>query len=270
MPSNIRDKAHWLTLLLLEGASAAMLLTLSPYHSGRAALALAEARGRAQDISARLSRYAALGTENEALALANAGLWAENARLRQLADSLGQGRSPRPAQARARLAGWSLLPARVSEATISRADNLIVIDRGARDGVRPEQGVICGTGVVGIVQQAAPGHATVLPVLNSRSSISCRLRRCRHFGYLRWDGGSPLRATLEDVPPHARIHRGEEVETSGFSGIFPEGILVGRVEDARLSPDGQSLSVSVRLSADLSATTRVMVVAGPAPGRDGP
>ena len=70
-----------------------------------------------------------------------------------------------------------------------------------------------------------------------------------------------LVATMDDVPSHARVVKGQAVETSGYSSVFPTGIFVGRVFRVGTSPDGLSLQLSVQLSTDMARLDEVMVVA---------
>ena len=67
-------------------------------------------------------------------------------------------------------------------------------------------------------------------------------------------------AYVEDVPRHAKFKLGEYVETSGFSSIFPSGVLVGKIEQAYNSRDGLSYKLKVRLSTDFSCVRDVCVI----------
>jgi rod shape-determining protein MreC len=99
-----------------------------------------------------------------------------------------------------------------------------------------------------------------MSVLNSKSSISCRLRGSNYFGYLHWQGGDVLYAQLDDVPRHADFEVGDSVETSGYSNVFPSGILVGTVEQINDSKDGLSYQLIVRLVSDLANIRDVAVI----------
>jgi len=121
-------------------------------------------------------------------------------------------------------------------------------------------GVISGTGVVGIVCKVSSHYALVLPILNRKSSISCRLRGTEYFGYLKWKGGNPLQAYIEDVPRHARLHVGDVVESSGFSSVFPPGIFVGKVAQVHDSADGLAYQLEVQLATDLANLRDVCVI----------
>ena len=99
-----------------------------------------------------------------------------------------------------------------------------------------------------------------MSVLNSKSSISARLRDTEYFGYMKWEGGSPLMASMDDVPRHARVKEGDAVETSGYSSVFPPGIFLGRVARIRDSRDGLAFVLDIQMSTDLAKTGSVCVV----------
>lgn len=153
-----------------------------------------------------------------------------------------------------------LIPARIIDNSVRKRDNMIVIDVGSEDGVAPEMGVLSGTGVVGIVSGVTPHHALVMSILNSHSSISCRLRGTEYFGYLKWKGGRPLRAYMDDVPRHAHIEKGDIVETSGFSNVFPAGIFLGKVAEIKNSSDGLAYELEILLSTDIANLRHVNVI----------
>ena len=145
--------------------------------------------------------------------------------------------------------------------SVRKKDNFITINKGTSDGVKTEMGVISGTGVVGIVCKVSSHFAVILPILNSQSSISCRLRGTEYFGYLKWEGGNPLQAQIDDIPRHAHFKVGDIVETSGFSSVFPPGIFVGRIAQIHDSADGLAYQLEVQLATDLANIRDVAVVA---------
>jgi rod shape-determining protein MreC len=153
-----------------------------------------------------------------------------------------------------------MIEARIIDNSVRKRDNMLVIDVGSEDGVAPEMGVVSGSGVVGIVSGVTPHHALVMSILNSHSSISCRLRGTEYFGYLKWKGGNPLRAYMDDVPRHAHIKKGDVIETSGFSNVFPAGIFLGKVAEIKNSSDGLAYELEILLGTDLANLRHVNVI----------
>ena len=124
-------------------------------------------------------------------------------------------------------------------------------------------GVVGGGGGVGIVYLTGRHHSLVIPVTNSKSSISCRVRGQRYFGYLQWNGGDMMHAYVDDFPRYAKVKKGEAVETSGYSSVFPPGIFVGRIASIENSPDGQSYKLDIVLGTHFGNLRDVSVVATP-------
>ena len=122
-------------------------------------------------------------------------------------------------------------------------------------------GVVDGRGVVGIVYLTSSHYSVVIPVLNSKSSISCKIKNSDYFGFLKWDGGSSEYAVVKDMPRHSLFSLGDTVVTSGHSAVFPAGIPVGTVEDMEDSHDGLSYLLKVKLFADFGRLDAVRVIA---------
>jgi len=256
----IKNYLHWIVFLLLEAVSLVLLFRFNPYQNSVWFSKVTQVAGYVAEQEEHLFSYLNLGEENRQLTRQNIVLQYNLEQMRKELAQLKHDSTLTERTLTEQLAGQELIPARVSDNSIRQRDNLIVINRGREDGVETEQGVLSGTGVVGIVSQVGRHYATVIPVLNSKSSISCRIRATQYFGYLHWRGGNPLIAILDDVPRHARVKVGDIVETSGFSNVFPEGIFVGKVMDIADSEDGLSYTLHVQLSTDFSNLTEVVVV----------
>jgi rod shape-determining protein MreC len=158
------------------------------------------------------------------------------------------------------LKDYALVDARVISNSIVHKNNFIVVDKGELEGIEEDMGVVCGTGVVGIVYAVSTHYSLVLPLLNPNCKVSARLRNGKYFGSLQWDGKDPMHVYLNDIPRHAKLKKGEVVETSGFSSIFPEGVFVGKVDKVFNSKNGTSYLVRVHLSTDFSRLRDVCII----------
>lgn len=153
--------------------------------------------------------------------------------------------------------------ARVVNKSVRRLDNFLAIDKGESCGVRTGMGVISGMGVVGIVCRTSDNYSLVLPVINSESSISCKIARTDYFGFLKWEGGDPLTAFMTDVPRHAEYEIGDTVVTSGHSTVFIEGIPVGTITSKDESDNEMSFTLGIRLFTDFGRLNDVYVMTLP-------
>ena len=251
---------HWLLFLALEGVSITLLFQFNHYHSSVWLTTANSVVGKVDAWEQGVLNYIHLGTVNEQLMQRNLMLETRLNEMSARLDSLTHDSTTTERLQAACMAGIELLPAKVVTNSVMHRDNFITIDAGAADGVEPEMGVVCGTGIVGIVYMVSEHYAIVMPLLNGHSRISSRLRGSSYFGHLKWDGGSPLYAILDDIPRHARFKMGDIVETSGFSSVFPQGIFIGRVAEVENSDDGLSYKLRVHLGTDFSRLQNVSVV----------
>ena len=251
---------HWLIFVLLEVVSLVLLFQFNHYQNSVWLTTANTVVGRINDWEQQALRYMTLGEVNEALTQRNLLLEQNNRALAQHINELSHDSTRSERLQADRLEGIKLIPARITTNSVMRRDNLMTINVGEADGVLPEMGVVSGTGIVGIVFMTSPHYSIVLPLLNSRSNISCRLRGTKYFGSLKWDGAHPLYAILDDIPRHARFKIGDIVETSGFSSVFPAGLFVGKVKTIENSDDGLSYKLQVHLGTDFSRLQDVCIV----------
>ena len=252
---------HWLMLLLLETASGVMLFQYNSYQGSVWFTTANAVVGKVYEWDAAVRSFFMLTRVNEELTLRNFYLERQVSQLRRLYGDMTRDTTVLERQELEFLSQYKLIPAKVVSNTIDKHDNFITIDRGEADGVESDMGVACGNGVVGVVFLTSAHYAVVIPVLNVTSSrISCAIRGRGYFGYLQWYGGDPAVAYVEDIPRHARFKRGDWVETSGYSAIFPPGILVGKIEKIYNSADGLSYRLKVRLSTDFACLRDVTVI----------
>jgi rod shape-determining protein MreC len=252
---------HWLMLLLLETASGVMLFQYNSYQGSVWFTTANAVVGKVYEWDAAVRSFFLLTRVNEELTLRNFYLERQVSQLRRLYGDMTRDTTVLERQELEFLSQYKLIPAKVVSNTINKRDNFITIDRGEADGVERDMGVACGNGVVGVVYLTSAHYAVVIPVLNVTSSrISCAIRGRGYFGYLQWYGGDPSVAYVEDIPRHARFKRGDWVETSGYSAIFPSGILVGKIEKIYNSTDGLSYRLKVRLSTDFACLRDVTVI----------
>jgi len=274
--------AHIILFVALEIASFALVFRYNSYQ-GSAWFSTANAvAGCLNEASATVGQFFSMAENNRLLTERNLVLEQQVEHLRGLlADSAQQARLDsalvavaRPdsvgpkatagqrmmAQMKAITDNYRTIPARVVGNELHRTNNFVTINRGSADGVRPDMGVAGGMGVVGIVYLVSEHYAVVIPAVSLRSSISCAVGEHGYFGYLRWDGSDIATAWLDDVPRHARCRRGDAVYTSGYSAVFPRGVLVGHVLQVANSDDGLSFKLKVRLATDFSRLRDVAVI----------
>ena len=251
---------HWFLFLVLEVASLVLLFQYNSYQ-GSVWFSTANAvNGRILAWDAEIESYFSLTKANEELTQRNLYLEQQVRALAGKITEITQDSGWTKRGQMALLKDYRLIPAKVVSSTLNRHDNLITIDKGYEDGVRKDMGVVCGNGVVGIVYLTSNHYSVVIPTLNTASNISCAIHGRGYFGYLRWTGGDTKTAYVDDIPRHAHFRLYENVETSGYSSVFPPGILVGRIQHVYNSADGVSYRLQIVLSTDFGTLRNVCVI----------
>ena len=259
----IRKYSFFFLFILLEIISMMLLFRFNSYQGSVYFTAANGAADKVDGLYNGIIDYIHLKDINRDLTDKNIALQMETELLRQQLAQTNRDTSAIEKQMLSRLKGYELIPAKVVSNSAERANNYLVINKGADDGIKPEMGVISGGGAVGIVYLVSQSHSLVIPITNRKSSISCRVRGLNYFGYLQWDGQTLQKASVDDVPRYAKIKKGQAIETSGYSAVFPPGIFVGHVVNIRNSADGQSYCLDVTLGTNFANLSEVSVVATP-------
>lgn len=258
----IKKYNHWFVFVLLEVVSFVLLFKFNSYQGSVWFSSANAVAGKVYEVDAAIKNYFSLTKVNEQLTQRN--LYLEQA-VRQLQDQVKQLNPQEDSSQTAltlagALKGYKLIPAKVITNSVDKRDNFITIDKGRADGVRKDMGVACGNGVVGVVYMVSEHYAVVIPLLNSKSNVSVTIRKRGYYGYLHWTGGAANLAYVDDIPRHAHFRLGDFVETSGYSSIFPPGIIAGQVLHVYNSADGLSYRVQVRLTTDFGNLRDVCVI----------
>ena len=248
---------HWFVFLLLEVISLVFLFSSSGYQKNVYFTTANDVVGTTYNVISSITSYIHLKEVNQELEMTNEQLRKEVYLMRQQMEIMHQDSMKRmpdlPLQ-------YDIVNAQVVNMTLHKANNLITINKGEADGIRPEMGVICSRGVVGIVYMTSRHYSIVLPLLNVNSKISCRLRTSEFFGSLVWQRGYADIAYVTSVPRHAPVKKKEIVETNGYSDIFPPGLPIGVVQHIGDSPDGMSYFLKVKLFANFPNLREVSVI----------
>ena len=251
---------HWFVFVLLEAISLTLLFSYNNYQSSVWFSSANVVVGRIYDWSSQLEHFFSLTKVNEELTARNIALEEKISDLSEKLTTVTKDSSYVKDSLLLPVQEMKLIPAKVVSNSIIRPDNLMTINKGSKDGVKKDMGVVCGTGVVGIVYLVSPQYSVVIPLLNTKSNISCKIENIEYFGYFIWQGGATDIAYLDDIPRHARFKLNENIVTSGYSSIFPPGIKVGKILHVYNSADGVSYRLSVKLSTNFSTLRDVSVV----------
>ena len=155
---------------------------------------------------------------------------------------------------------YTFMVAKVINNSVNRRNNYLTLNKGSVQGVVPEMGVISAEGVVGIVKDVSEHFCSVLSVLHKDMHVSAKMKKNQYIGSLVWDGYDYRRASLKDIARHVPLAKGDTIVTSSFSAIFPEGIMIGTIEDFEAKAGDNFYSITIKLSTDFASLSHVFIV----------
>ena len=155
---------------------------------------------------------------------------------------------------------YSFIPARVIAYSNDRHHNYITLNKGRRDGITPDMGVIGKDGIVGVVQSVSTHFAVVAPIIHEGIFISSMIRKNDYMATLHWHMPDIHTASLEDVARHVDVRVGDTIVTSGMSAIFPADMPVGVVSDVSLGEGDSYYDIDVHLATDFNSLRTVTVL----------
>lgn len=149
--------------------------------------------------------------------------------------------------------------ARVNNNSIVRQENFITLDKGLRDGVKPEMGLLAGGAVAGYVVNCSDRFSVAISILNTDFHTSGKIAGGDYTGSIFWDGLRTDEVVFSEVVKYAPLEVGDTIVTTDFSSFFPPGIPIGTVKSFELI-NGTYYEARLRLSADMGALNNVLLV----------
>lgn len=192
----------------------------------------------------------------------NAQLAKENAELRKIIIS---GRVPVDSSLNAKtdsvyIKRYSVIVSKVINNSVSEDKNFITINKGKKDNVDVDMGIIGPNGIVGKVKSCSDHFATVYSVLHTNNPISAKLKKTNTEGSIQWDGADPNYVILKNIPRHIKIVANDTILTSSYSDVYPEGIMIGKIVDFKVKGEEAFYRIKVKLSTDFKSLGYVYVV----------
>jgi rod shape-determining protein MreC len=239
--------------IILEIISLVLVVRRNNYQRVIFNNATAEITGTFFTAFSNISDYFKLSAENKLLAEENSRLRAEVAYSKSKFYSSSEFKSI-PEQA------FSYVPCKVINNSLRNNKNYFTIDAGKRDGIETDMAIISPNGIAGVVRNVSDRFAVCMSVLNTSLPVSAQVKKTKDYGSLEWDGKSATYSYLKYIPTHVPIVKGDTIETSMYSSIFPEGIPVGVIENFTVNPDDGYYVIKIRLTTNFHALRYVYAV----------
>lgn len=247
----------FLLFLFLEAVSLVMVFNFNSFQRSRFLNSANFISASLYNITSSVLQYFELGRVNEELAK-------ENAYLRSLLSggTFVLDEIPDSVLIRTELpdSNYVFRAAKIINNSTNKKQNYITLDKGLADGIQADQGILAPGGVVGVVASVSNSYASGLSLLNPRWSISAKLKKTGYYGSLNWSGENYRESDLKEIPIHVDLAVGDTVVTSGYSSIFPEGLLIGTIS-SYYQPQGENYyTITVQLAVDFKSIRYVHVI----------
>ncbi len=155
---------------------------------------------------------------------------------------------------------FDYIPARVISNTVHLRNNYIVIDKGSRQGIAKDMGIMSSEGVAGIVTGVTENYSVAISLLHKYANISVRFKHSDQLANVTWNGPDFRIGNIVDIPTYVNMKNGDTVMTSGNSFIFPEGIIVGTIDEPIESPSGDMNAATLLFATDFNKLKSVFVI----------
>ena len=155
---------------------------------------------------------------------------------------------------------YEFMSAKVIRNSTNKRNNYLTLDKGSKQGITKDMGVITSTGIVGIIKEVSANYSSVISLLHKDTRISAKIKKNGHVGTVIWGGGNYQYGELIDIPTHVKPFVGDTIITSGYSTSFPEGILVGTISSFKMEKGNNFYSITIKFSTDFNSISYAYVV----------
>ena len=137
----------------------------------------------------------------------------------------------------------------------------VVLDKGERDGIQAEMGVMTLTGAVGRVVKTRASSSVVLLITDPNNAVTSLIQRTRDEGIIEGTFGGTVR--MKYIPLLSTVRVGDPVVTSGLTGGFPKGVPVGTITNIQKDEGELFQTADVQPEVDFTKLEEVLVVTVP-------
>lgn len=248
----IRNK-NFLLFALLFFVSVVLTINSHSYHKSKVVTSANFLSGGIYSIKSSITDYFDLREQNELLTR-------ENTQLRSWLENGGTLNSEMLIDSMSLDSNYTIVTATVINNSYAKTKNNLTINRGSNDSLKVDMGVISPQGVVGMINSVSKNYASVQSVLNTNSQVVAKFKKSNHFGTLIWNTRQPNVVQLTEIPRLAPVALGDTIVTDGKSTIFPEGILIGKVQSFNREEGDDYYNINVQLFTDMTSVKHVYIV----------
>lgn len=244
----IRRYFNFLVFLVLQIVCITLVVQYSKYHHAMFGNSANRITGKVNAQYDRIEYYFQLKKTNDSLVKANEALYNKLAANFSLPDSgYKQVIDTLRIDSIVQYRKFAYLHAKVVANAVTSPSNFLMLQSVNTAQMRVGMGIVGPNNeVVGVITDISGEYAVVMSLLHKDSKISGKLLKTGETGTISWDGKYPNLVTLSGIPKSTKLVKGDSVITSGFSTIFPKGLLVGRIDEVFLETTTNNYKIMVR------------------------
>jgi rod shape-determining protein MreC len=250
-----RKHYFYFLFLFLEVLSLVLIFNYNEYQNSVLSRLSANVAGSILTLSADISEYFSLKRTNKILADDNAKLHSYLWDAFYKADTHSYYHKDTLYKLE-----YKYISAKVISNSINKRNNFLMLDKGTLHGIENHSGVIIGNRIVGQIVSVSQHFCWVMSVLNKDTRISGKFRKNGQLVNIEWSGGTYRRGEVKEIPKHVVIEKGDTIITSGNSDIFPEGLIIGTIDDYTIARDENFNNATLLFSTDFNSLSYVEVV----------
>ena len=136
------------------------------------------------------------------------------------------------------------------------------IDKGSLDGVSYQDPVITQDGLVGIVSEVGTVFSKVTTILDVRLNVACQDVRTQDVATVSGDiaMAEQGQCRMSLIPRESGVAKGDIIQTAGTSGLYPQGIVIGRIEEVAFEPQGTMMYAVIEPTNQIKSIKDVVVI----------
>ncbi len=259
----LRRYFNFLVFFILQVFCIYLIVQNSKYHQAVFGDAANRITGRVNSQYNKIEYYFQLKKTNDSLVAANERLYnmlpqnfniPDSINSRQVVDTLR-------IDSLTKYKKYTYLAAKVVANSVSAQNNYVVLQSIHAPRFREGMGIVDpNNAVVGVITEVSGQFAVVMSLLHKDSKISGKLLKTGETGTVSWDGKKPNLITLSGISKGVKLTKGDSVITSGFSAIFPRGLLLGRIDEVYLEQATNNLRIVLRTGANFHNLEHAYVI----------
>ena len=251
----IEHNVHIILFVVLQVVCGFLMFYLNPYQQATFTHSAATVTASANQLTANVTGYLDLKDQNIKLQdqVADQFRNSPEAVFRFLDDTLTIRDS-------SQVTLFDIVPVQVVYNTANKGENIFVINKGSKHGIKRNMGVISSEGVAGVVLTTNARYSSVMSLLNLNLSLTPNINGIEYFIPIKWENKGVNILRIKGINKLEEIAVGDRVKTGSSTVLFPKGIKIGKVASIITKPSSQYFDLKIETATDFRKLNYAYVV----------